>query len=450
MITKVMKFELRYVDGCGEFQDFQNNLWNLQRNTREILNKTVLAFHVWSQSDYSMVKEIETGIRILEKTPAKDLENSVYHQMTAAYPEMSSANVNQTIQVAKKKFNGSSKDVFVGNMTLPSYKKDQPLQVHDFKIIHDGTDWHFIPTLFSNRFKSENGIKTNPRFKLLAKDGTQKAILERIENGVYKKGQSQILYDRKKWFLSLVYSLPPAQHLLDPDKILGVDLGVVYALYASSKDAFCRLSISGDEIQEFDNRMKARVRTTQGQKDVLEYADELEARRKSKQKQARYCGEGRIGHGTKTRVAPVYAEQDLLANHRDTINHRYSKALIDFAVKNGFGTIQMEDLTNIKQDNEFPKRLRHWTYFDLQTKIISKAQEHGITVVKVNPACTSQRCSKCGYIDPLNRVSQADFHCTACGFTTNADFNASQNLSIRNIDKIIAKERKENTPREPF
>jgi IS605 OrfB family transposase len=185
--------------------------------------------------------------------------------------------------------------------------------------------------------------------------------------------------------------------------------------------------------------MKARVRTTEGQKDVLEYAEELEARRKSKQKQARYCGEGRIGHGTRTRVKDAYTSEDVLSNFRKTINHRYSKNLVEYAAKNGYGVIQMEDLTNIKADLEHPKFLRHWTYYDLQVKIEAKAREHGITVRKIDPAYTSKRCSKCGHIDDRNRQTQERFLCTSCGYSCNADFNASQNISIADIEKIIQK-----------
>ena len=43
---------------------------------------------------------------------------------------------------------------------------------------------------------------------------------------------------------------------------------------------------------------------------------------------------------------------------------------------------------------------------------------------KVNPAYTSQRCSRCGHVDQSNRPSQAVFACGACGFRANADHNA--------------------------
>lgn len=268
-----------------------------------------------------------------------------------------------------------------------------------------------------------------PRFSLKAHDGTQESILERVENGTYSYCQSQLVYEKKCWYLLLSYSFTPEQKQLDPDRILGVDMGAVYAIYASSLGEQGTFKIPGDEVEA--------------------YAQKLEAIKKTRQKQARYCGEGRIGHGTKTRVAPVYDAENAIANFRDTINHRYSKALIDYAVKNGYGTIQMEDLSGIQESTGHSLRLKHWTYYDLQTKIEYKAKEAGIEVKKIKPAYTSQRCSKCGYIDKENRKTQEDFHCIRCGYKRNADYNASQNISIKNIDKIIEKEITKNKKANP-
>lgn len=95
----------------------------------------------------------------------------------------------------------------------------------------------------------------------------------------------------------------------------------------------------------------------------------------------------------------------------------------------------MEKLTGITADSD--RFLKNWSYFDLQTKIEYKAKEAGITVVYVDPQYTSQRCSKCGYISKENRKVQAIFCCQKCGYKANADYNASQNIGIKDIDKII-------------
>jgi transposase len=50
-------------------------------------------------------------------------------------------------------------------------------------------------------------------------------------------------------------------------------------------------------------------------------------------------------------------------------------------------------------------------------------------VEKINPACTSQRCSACGHIASENRKNQAVFACTACRYTAHADVNAAVNIA---------------------
>lgn len=61
-------------------------------------------------------------------------------------------------------------------------------------------------------------------------------------------------------------------------------------------------------------------------------------------------------------------------------------------------------------------------------KLEHAARYHGSTVVKVNPAYTSQTCSSCGHVAPESRESQAVFRCITCGYQANADVNAARNI----------------------
>lgn len=422
-LAKVMKYELRYLDGFPSFYEMQEAVWRLQRESREILNRTIQMAYHW---DYQNLEHHQTTgqyLNLKEITGGKyaTYDGYIYGQLGSEYSHWASKNRMATIRKAWQKYGNCKADVRKGLMSLPSYRSDQPLTINakNVKIREDASRSVAELTLFSTDYKKKHEISGNVRFALVVADNTQKAILNNLLAERYSIGDCQLIYDKKKWFLIITYRFVPEQHTLDPEKILGVDMGEAYAIYASSVYGYGTLKIEGGE--------------------VTDYAKKLERRKWSYQKQARYCGDGRIGHGTKTRIAEVYKAEDRIANYRDTINHRYSKAVVDYAVKNGYGTIQMEDLSGIKEDTGFPRRLQHWTYYDLQTKIENKAKEHGIRVVKIDPRCTSQRCSRCGHIDPKNRPSQAQFCCTACDFRANADFNASQNISTKGIDKIIAK-----------
>lgn len=421
-ITKVMKFQLNYENGCGGFPEMQAEVWELQKKTREILNRTIQEMYHWDYLDRKHFEETGEYLNVQQETGYKTYDGCVYNLLKSQYDSMSSSNLNATIRKAFKKYKDARKEMRSGEMSIPSYKRDQPLALHNscVRLSVDGSNALAEITLFRKKYADEKGFDTLVTYSLSAKDGTQRAILSRLGSGEYKLGESQLIYERPKWFLMLTYSFEPQKTELDPNRILGVDLGEANAVYASVYNEFGSLRIEGGEVTEFAARH--------------------EARRRSMQRQAAVCGEGRVGHGTKARVATVYREEDRIAAFRDTVNHRYSRAVVDFAVKNGCGTIQMEDLSGIREDTGYPKLLRHWTYFDLQTKIENKAKEKGIAVVRVKPSYTSQRCSRCGFISAGNRTTQERFLCLQCGFKANADYNASQNLALKNIAEIIKKD----------
>lgn len=424
MLVKVMKFELRYLDGCGDFENMQKELWNIQRQTRTVLNRTIQILYNW---DYQNQKHHEaTGeyLDVVEETGYKRIDGYVYDQLKRSYTNMRPDNMNVSIQTAWKKYKDMKDDMFKGEAAAPSYKKDQPLSVNQKSVKADYINGENIVefSLFSKKYAEEKGY-SKVRFNVLVCDDYQEAIFTRVLSGEYKLGNCQISYMKKKksWFLFLTYKFEKEKSnlSLDANKILGLDLGEKFAVCGSiyGEPHYKALYIDGGEVTEFAKR--------------------VESRKRSMQKASVYCGNGRKGHGTSTRIANIYKIRNKIANFRATKNHIYSKAVVDYAIANNCGTIQMEDLTGIKDNLDHPMILKHWTYYDLQSKIESKATAAGIEVKKINPRYTSCRCSKCGYIDVANRKEQAKFKCLKCGEEANADWNASQNISIKDIDAII-------------
>ncbi|WP_226899637.1 transposase [Nonomuraea phyllanthi] len=62
------------------------------------------------------------------------------------------------------------------------------------------------------------------------------------------------------------------------------------------------------------------------------------------------------------------------------------------------------------------------------TILAYKAESAGRELIAVNPAGTSRTCAGCGHCAAENRVTQAEFVCTACGHTAHADVNAAINI----------------------
>lgn len=425
-MTKVVKVYLisKVVNANGEevkYKDVNEILQQLQNETRQLKNKIVQLCWEWNnfQSDYYK----ENG------NYPKDKEVLNYSFAGYVYDKiknltiLNSANFSLMSQDVIKAFKNSIDDIRKGNKSIINYKTKQPIDLHNKSISLSYDDKKFFVnlSLVNNGFAKENNLKRF-RFECVVKDNSTRTILERCVDKVYKISGSKLSYDKKKymWYMSLCYSFENNNKIdLDENKILGIDLGVKKALVASVYNDFDRLDISGREITKFRNT--------------------IEKRRKELLRQTKFSGDGKIGHGRNTRCKSIDKLSDKISCFRDCANHKYSRAVIDYAIKKGCGIIQMEELSGISE--EAKPFLKNWSYFDLQNKIKYKANEVGIKVIAVSPSYTSQRCSKCGNIDENNRITQASFKCTSCGYSANADYNASQNLAIRDIDKIISETR---------
>lgn len=92
---------------------------------------------------------------------------------------------------------------------------------------------------------------------------------------------------------------------------------------------------------------------------------------------------------------------------------------------NTYSTVIRENL-NIKSMVKGSKLAKH--ILDCSWGLFFELLEYKTNVVKVNPAYSSQTCSKCGHKEKGNRKTQSLFECLKCGYTENADFQATQNL----------------------
>ena len=90
----------------------------------------------------------------------------------------------------------------------------------------------------------------------------------------------------------------------------------------------------------------------------------------------------------------------------------------------------------MKKHSENQRRLHSWSFAQFHGFLSYKAQERGMTVVKIDPRHTSQTCSHCGYQARNNRRSQSLFLCRSCGYQLNADFNAARNIREKYVASL--------------
>jgi putative transposase len=116
-----------------------------------------------------------------------------------------------------------------------------------------------------------------------------------------------------------------------------------------------------------------------------------------------------------------------IKNQRDDFLHKLSREFV-----NEFDLICVEDL-NIKKmvsgDNNYRnlnKSILDGGWRQFLDYLSYKAEEAGKTVMKVNPAYTSQICSACGVL--VKKTLSERVHSCSCGFTIDRDTNASRNI----------------------
>jgi putative transposase len=66
-----------------------------------------------------------------------------------------------------------------------------------------------------------------------------------------------------------------------------------------------------------------------------------------------------------------------------------------------------------------------------KSKLADLKDKFGIEAVEINPAYTSQECSRCGYVARENRLSQSRFRCVHCGHTAHADVDGAKVITAR-------------------
>lgn len=153
------------------------------------------------------------------------------------------------------------------------------------------------------------------------------------------------------------------------------------------------------------------------------------------------CGDGRVGHGYHTKMESLEHISNKISNFRNTTNHRYSRQIVNWAVQNKCGVIQIEDLNGLATEElEKYSLLKNWSYYDLISKIEYKAKEFGIKVTKVGYKGLRKWCSDCK-APTIERKNDDDGNevdiCTCCGQIFDTDYNIPKALIIEDIDELL-------------
>ncbi|MDX2935213.1 RNA-guided endonuclease InsQ/TnpB family protein [Streptomyces ipomoeae] len=226
-----------------------------------------------------------------------------------------------------------------------------------------------------------------------------------------------------RWYVVLACDNVPAEELPPTGAIAGIDMGVAHFLTTSDGEHVANprfLQAGADELAEAQRHLATFPKRT---------------RRRTKRHRA-----------AARKVAKLHAK---IRRQRADFHHKTARALItdhEVIAHERLNTAGMTKSPRPKADPEQPggflpngaaakaglnRSILDAGWAQFLGILANKAESAGRLVVPVDARNTSRTCPDCGHVAKENRVTQAKFQCTACGFTANADHVGATNVLSR-------------------
>jgi putative transposase len=204
-----------------------------------------------------------------------------------------------------------------------------------------------------------------------------------------------------KWYVCFSVECEPER--LEPiDTQVGIDVGLT---------TFASLS-SGEEIENprfFRTEEKALAKVQRKHSKLAKGTPQRRKHRKA--------------------VARVH---ERIAFRRENFTHQQSRQIVD-----RFGTICVEDLqvNRMVHNHCLAKSISDAAWSQFFDQLSCKAEEAGRAFVKVNPAYTSQDCSRCHHRQKMP-LSERVYQCPCCHLSIDRDHNASLNIRALGLQSL--------------
>ncbi len=236
----------------------------------------------------------------------------------------------------------------------------------------------------------QSGFKVKDKLIHLSKIGDVKIVLHRPIEGKVKTCTVRRAASGK-WYIAFVCEVEIAPLPQNKEQI-GIDIGLKSLVFLSSGE-----SVPAPKFFRKDESDLARVQCRQS---------------KNKTPQDRHA------------IALIH---ERIASRRNNFSHQLSRRLV-----NQFGVIAVEDIKSSRMlhNHCLAKSISDAAWSDFFNKLMYKAEWAGRQFVKVNPAYTSQDCSRCGHRQLLS-LSDRIYNCPCCGLSMDRDMNASLNILSR-------------------
>ena len=133
----------------------------------------------------------------------------------------------------------------------------------------------------------------------------------------------------------------------------------------------------------------------------------------------------------KRAVAHVH---ERIANRRQDFAHQHSRRIV-----NRFGVVAVEDLSvnQLVHNHCLAKSISDAAWATFTYYLTYKAASAGRRVVQVNPAYTSQDCSRCHHRQKLT-LAERVYRCPCCGLAMDRDRNAALNIMALGLQSLAS------------
>ena len=313
--------------------------------------------------------------------------------------EVSSKAAKQAIMNGEKAF----KKFFKGESGFPKFKKKKNQDVKAYFPKNNKTDWIIerhrikVPTLGWIRLKELGYIPVNS----IVKSGTvgQKA---------------------DRYYVSILVEEDIAANNKPHSEGIGVDLGL--------KDfVICNNGLTKKNINKTKSVKKEEKKLKREQRKLSRKYESLKLRNKKEK-----------GEATRQNIQKQVVKVQKLHQRLTNIRTDYINKIVNELIKQKPSFITIEDLnvSGMMKNKHLGKAVSQQKFYELRTKLISKAVQNNIEVRIADRWYPSSKiCSCCGAYKKDLKLSDRVYKCS-CGLSINRDLNASINLANAKKYKI--------------
>ena len=143
-----------------------------------------------------------------------------------------------------------------------------------------------------------------------------------------------------------------------------------------------------------------------------------------------------------------HLERELHSKIRNSISDLckvFNRENLDHAVFENLTGFEEKCFIKDENDLNYNRRIKLLKLSSLKDEFEHISRKYDICTSLVHSYYTSQQCPQCGHIDSENRKDQEHFECINCGYTANADLNASKNILKRLTSTVLRSELLKNS-----